>query len=400
MPISFNTLVQAYKKLEFRNNSNEAVYRIKNDEDVELLNEIIKNFDDYAIQETRREKSSNGEMIVYLKVDTPKVSLGILHETVDSYLEHEITNLQKVNLNFFIKENNYNSFDKDSLPEAINSCINIKKFISYLSEAAAYKDITFKKIIFFSKKPFELSLNVSNPDELISYLKHIAKEKQNATKYFCDWLDDTSTSSHIDEKKAILAFVLLDFVSNLPDGICTVTEIVKNISSIYESIQGQYALYLENFQYEKFLAKIEDNVEKFSTKINESLDQSLPQVLGLQIATAAPVILQNDSEIVYMALLAYCIICYVALRAQKVRLDNIQDSLDNFAKNMKIPNALLSKWEPNEKKLRHIFWEQKKLYFVLLVATLLCSCYAAFKIHIVLAGILIVLISLQIKRLL
>ena len=403
MPISFYPLVQLYKKLEFSSNSNEAKYCIKNEEDAQLLDEITRNFDDCAIQETSRRKSNNEIEEVYLNVDTPKISLGSLYETVNSYLGHEIKNLQEVNTDFFIKENKYNSFDKDSLPEVINSCINIKKFISYLSQAAAYKDTIFKRIIFFSKKPFELSLKVSNPDELISYLKSMSKADQDAIKYFYDWLDDASTSSHIDEKKAILAFVLFDFIGNLPDGVCTITEIVKNISSIYESIQGQYALYLENFQYEKFLAKMEDEVEKFSTKISESLDQSLPQILGLQVATAAPAILQNDSDgnnwIIYVALLLYCAICYVALQAQEVRLNNIYYNIVNFSKNMKIPNALLSKWEPNEKNLCHIFRKQKKLYFVLLGATLLCSCYAAFKIHVFVAGILIILISLRIKRL-
>ena len=52
MPISFYTLVQLYKKLEFSSNSNEAKYCIKNEEDTQLLDEITRNFDDFAIQET------------------------------------------------------------------------------------------------------------------------------------------------------------------------------------------------------------------------------------------------------------------------------------------------------------------------------------------------------------
>ena len=62
-------------------------------------------------------------------------------------------------------------------------------------------------------------------------------------------MNDESTSSHIDEKKSILAFVLSDSLSQEAN----LLDVIQNIQHISKSVQAQYALYLENFSYEKFV---------------------------------------------------------------------------------------------------------------------------------------------------
>ena len=68
---------------------------------------------------------------------------------------------------------------------------------------------------------------------------------------FQEWMNDESTSSHIDEKKSILAFVLSDSLSQ--ERPLHLLDVIQNIQHISKSVQAQYASYLENFSYEKFV---------------------------------------------------------------------------------------------------------------------------------------------------
>lgn len=91
-------------------------------------------------------------------------------------------------------------------------------------------------------------------------IRNLDIEKKKIVTDFQAWLNDEETSSHIDEKKSILAFVLSDALPSNANFL----DVIQQISHISEAVQAQYALYLENFSYEKILSKkLEENTEKF-----------------------------------------------------------------------------------------------------------------------------------------
>ena len=124
-------------------------------------------------------------------------------------------------------------------------------------------------------------------------------------------------------KKSILAFVLSD---SLPSD-ANFLNVIQQISKISEAVQAQYALYLENFSYEKFVKKLEENTEKFVGKINDTISKVLPQFLGLPFLTAVPSVLKSgDDWLIYLAFnFILCNMCY-GLTNQKLILDILDKS--------------------------------------------------------------------------
>ena len=73
----------------------------------------------------------------------------------------------------------------------------------------SYTDKTSIKLIFFSKKTFELSFDVSS--DITEFISLLSNLNEDSCKLFIDfkkWLDNEKTSSHIDEKKSKKTLVL------------------------------------------------------------------------------------------------------------------------------------------------------------------------------------------------
>lgn len=127
--------------------------------------------------------------------------------------------------------------------------------------------LLIKNLFSLVKKTFELSIDVTaRLSEFTQIIRNLDIEKRKIVTDFQVWLNDEETSSHIDEKKSILAFVLSDLLPSNANFL----DIIQQISHVSESVQAQYALYLENFSYEKFVKKLEDNTEKFVSKVNDT----------------------------------------------------------------------------------------------------------------------------------
>ncbi|HHV6903881.1 TPA: hypothetical protein ACUMXM_001827, partial [Haemophilus influenzae] len=234
-----------------------------------------------------------------------------------------------------------------------------------------------KKLIFFSKKTFELSIDVTNKlSEFVQIIKNLDISKRKLITDFQEWMNDESTSSHIDEKKSILAFVLSDSLSQEAN----LLDVIQNIQHISESVQAQYALYLENFSYEKFVKKLEENTEKFVSKINDTISKILPQFLGLPFLTAVPSALKSaDNWLIYLALMLYCIICGYGLSNQKLVLDHIRQDVERFESKGKIPEQLKEQWREDKARINKLLRKQRHLYRLLFLSLSSCFSYGFIK---------------------
>ena len=189
-------------------------------------------------------------------------------------------------------------------------------------------------------------------------------------------MNDESTSSHIDEKKSILAFVLSDSLSQEAN----LLDVIQNIQHISKSVQAQYALYLENFSYEKFVKKLEENTEKFVSKINDTISKVLPQFLGLPFLTAVPSALKSgDNWLIYLALIIYCLICGYGLSNQKLILDNLRQDVDRFEEKGKVPEKLKEQWKEDKDRISKLLLKQRHLYRILFISLLFFLSYGIYK---------------------
>lgn len=242
----------------------------------------------------------------------------------------------------------------------------------------AYTDTVNQKLIFFSKRTFELSLNITqNIQEFIDIVQNIGEEDQKAISDFTEWLKDKDTSVHLDEKKAILAFVLADTLPN----DATISTVLLQIQRIGQSVQAQYALYLENFSYEKFIKKLNESKEKFVTRINDTIGKILSQFLSLPLFTAVPAALKSaDHWVVYCAIFIYGIICVVALSNQRKLLKYIEQDIEQYAADNKLPEPLKDEWNQEKQRIIPLINKQLYLYRILFATAILCLIYAVWKL--------------------
>ena len=376
MTITFADLVKIYRQSEFIENSDKAVFYSNSAEDIELLNLLSsdEHYDESGIQTDSNELEASQS--VQLIINSPDLALGRLYDDFEGFVKGDMTHLHNPKMSnkpYFIKSENI-AFDDVEKPQYLLNYEGIKAFLYQLISMASYSDNVNKKLIFFSKKTFELSIDV--PKQLSSFcasLQELDSQKLQLMLDFGDWLNDEKTSSHIDEKKSILAFV---FADTLPQG-ATIIDVLQQIAQIDEAVRKQYALYMENFSYEKFVKKLTENSEKFVSRVNDSISKMLPQFLGLPLLTAIPTALKSgDNWLVYVALCFYCAMCFLGLTYQKQVLDNLRDDVEQFEQKGKVPVQLKPDWQKDKEKIETLLKKQEMLYWLLLVVVGSCFFYA------------------------
>lgn len=139
-------------------------------------------------------------------------------------------------------------------------------------------------------------------------------------------------------------------------------------------------MYLENFSYSKFVKKLEENNEKFVTRINDTISKILPQLLGLPfLAAIITAFRAEDNLFVYSALFVYSLVSILALGYQKTILDDISDEINTYDKNGNVPEELKRRWIEYKFRFDKLVRKQKTLYYVLYISALICLLYSLYK---------------------
>lgn len=385
----FSKLIDVYRKAEGSCHAPTVNYRIDSDDDIALITDITsdQNYDNTHVDVDV--KSLIVGTTVQLDIKQPDPNLGRTFKKFKDFIKGDFPRVLSSNniskTPYYIEDINYSSQD-DITPDTIKAYNSIQKLLSCLASMSAYLDSANRKIIFVGKQTFELHYDISN--DLVAFEKILEGLSQNSGKKlqvieeFCNWLDVSDVNRHSNERKSILASVLFDIqAGSKPLGIC---EVIENVERLYTSAKGQFDNYLEDFKYEKFVQKLEENSEKFISRVNDSISKVLSQVLALPIAAAAPVILKgqgNSNEIViYLALLVYATICYFALSTQKAVLDHLDSEVKNFGKEGKLPKSLDEKWTIEKKKILLLIDKQTHLYWIMRGIIYIVIVYSSFKI--------------------
>lgn len=378
MIITFSDLVKIYRESEPIEGSDKRAFCPKTEEQLDLFNQLLSD-ENYVNAALEADNKPELGITVSLTFGTPKLQFGRFFKKLDDLIKFDIAQLNNKSLSqspFFIEYENIASFD-ENIP-VLDSYRVVMTFLQQLITMDSYTDVVNKKLIFFSKKTFELSIDVTTRlSEFTQIIRKLDVEKRKIMTDFRVWLSDEKTSSHIDEKKSILAFVL----SNTLSSNANFVDVIQQISHISEVVQAQYALYLENFSYEKFVKKLEENTEKFVSKINDTISKVLPQFLALPFLTAVPAVLKsNDNWLVYIALIIYCIMCFYGLTNQKLILDHLRQDIELFENRGKIPETLRNQWNEDKSRINKLIKKQRHLYRVLLLALIGCFCYGVIKL--------------------
>jgi hypothetical protein len=377
MSVTFSDLIQIYRESEPLIGVEKRLFCIQTEQQLDILNQLLSD-DNYENTVLESENTLELGAKVNLIFGTPKPQFGRFFNKLDDFIKGDITQFNNdalSNAPYFIKSENLASFD-ENVP-ILKSYQVVRGFLRQLIAMDSYTDVVNKKLIFFSKKTFELSIDVTiKLNEFIQLIRDLDDEQRKLINDFQEWLNDEETSSHTDEKKSILAFVLSD---SLPSD-ANFSDVIQQIARISESVQAQYALYLENFSYEKFVKKLEENTEKFVTKINDTISKVLPQFLGLPFLTAVPSALKSaDNWLIYLSLMLYCIICGYGLSNQKLVLDHIRQDVERFESKGKIPEKLKEQWKEDKARINKLLRKQRHLYRLLFLSLASCFSYGFIK---------------------
>ncbi|WP_051940439.1 hypothetical protein [Stenoxybacter acetivorans] len=212
---------------------------------------------------------------------------------------------------------------------------------------------------------------------LLTVLRQLDSQKVAVIKAFRRWLQEDE-GKHTEEKKAIVASVLCNLFKE--NQYIDFYEVIKNIDKIDKEVRGQYSLYLENFSYGAFVKKLEENGEKFISRINDTLNKILSQVLALPIAALALKTWSDGTTPAYFALLAYGLICGLALISQALILDHLKSEVSKFEQDGKVAEALKKQWHDNKKHIDNLIKWQWGLACILEITILTCLLFALHKI--------------------
>ena len=388
MTINFSDLVTLYRKVDLKE-STQAECCIENDTTLSLIKNLTS--DNNSVK-TRINilggKLQVGE-IINLEIRQPELSLGWLYDSSDKFIKGDfvrsLPNDKADRKPYYIKDIKYYSEDTNT-PKIIVAYKAVRELLIRLESMSSYLDDSGRKIIFVGKQTFELHYDVSSNlvafKTILEGLANNSENKLKTIKNFCKWLDVDDVNRHSNEKKSILASVLSDIqTGSQPLEICTV---IENIERLYAAAQGQFDNYLEDFKYEKFVQKLEENSEKFISRVNDSISKVLSQILALPIAAAAPVILKGSSSnsqvIIYIALLVYAIICSFALSTQKAVLNNLISEVKGFETQGKLPKSLKDRWVIEKAKICDLIEKQTHLYWVMIAVVYIVIAYSLYNI--------------------
>lgn len=387
MSATFSDLVQIYRKTELINGSALRAFYIQTEEQLNILNQLLsdENYNNTALSTKNELKLGS---TVNLNFGTPKPQFGRFCDTLDDLIKSDFAQFNNPALfqaPFFIVSDNI-SFD-ENVP-IIKSYQLVKDFLQQLIKICSHINVLNRKLIFYSSKTFELSIDVGDKlSEFAQSIRELNDDECKKIKELQNWFNDEITKNHFSEKKSILIYVLhnrfssKDELSETKFAEANFFDVIKNIEKISKEVYVQYGLYLENFSYEKFIDKLGKNTDAFINKINDTTSKVQLQFLGLPFLTAVPSALKSwDNCFIYLALILYCVIYGLALYNQKFILDNIKQDVEDFENKGKIPEDLRNEWEKNKNRINKSLSNQLCLYKVLCISLIPFLFYGVWKL--------------------
>ena len=235
-------------------------------------------------------------------------------------------------------------------------------------------------LFFFGKNVVQIVCTFKKEDRYMAMthlMQEMTEDELTELREMAQWLQE---KPHSQEKRQILASVLAAAsVDN--NYIWNIVGLLADFPRLAKEIRGQYALYMEDFSYDKFVKKLEENSDKFVARINDTLGKILSQVLALPVATTALNVFAKEGNLFgYIALLLYALICLFSLRYQTVVLDHLRKELDDYSASGKIPTALKAQWQTKSGQLRKLFYWQYALAVVMGITIFLCILYVEYHV--------------------
>ncbi|MGR3897121.1 hypothetical protein [Pseudomonas sp. 1176_21] len=208
---------------------------------------------------------------IEMRVDSPRLGLGILANSFSDYLSRAGVALKEKN-HFFLKDCSFYSKD-DVVPLEVVSYRSVLRFIGLLEESAYYLDEKAEALIFYKDGRFEVPVKYGHQD--VSVFDNAALEKLHVLM---------SGKLHEEQKRSLLAETVIELTASLSPSE-RFSYLVKNIDELYSKAQVGYNLFSTDFTYEKAKEEVHTFKLETTSRLHKVISEIQTQLLGIPIAT-------------------------------------------------------------------------------------------------------------------
>ncbi|WP_104713134.1 hypothetical protein [Helicobacter cetorum] len=316
---------------------------------------------------------------ILFSFENTKPTFGRICSNFEEFIKGDLANICEAEIfqaPFYICDLNYCSVNTEN--ETINKYFIFRTLILNLIENAKYYDKSNQALIFVGKKIIEIKLfNDSLADTLQEITQNQCKSMKNLSKFLqqntCEKCQNNE--EHSKEKRAVLTSSLIDYLEEV-----SITNLIAKIEKIDCEVEKSYALYLENFSYSKVIAKLDEQVEKFNTRVTDTTHKlwnyflALPFFIGISQA-----LYKNPNMEVFIFFIVYCFICNLVLQYQNDLLSYTEKDVNNYEEKL-TSKEMQEKWKQHKEHILELISKQYRLFKILKIILVIFLIYVIWKI--------------------
>ncbi|PKR55485.1 hypothetical protein [Thalassospira marina] len=271
--VNFHQLIEIYRNINFKGDGRDGVLTIASEEILELLHKIETDDETFhdsniVLPESPADLSVGDK--INIEVHAPRMSVGLLLDTVDDFLNSPSARLREPQ-NYYIISDGIHTENAENSP-IIDKYRKIIKIIDTLSAAASYVDETKSELIFIGNGKFSVPLTYT-ADTIENF-------KEDHFEHFKEIFLDTV---HKDQKLILLSESIMNLTASQPEKE-RISFIIQNIDILIDEIKKGYRLFASSFSYAKIRSEIEAAKVEYISKIHKTFADIQGQLLGIPIA--------------------------------------------------------------------------------------------------------------------
>ncbi|HBR2359743.1 hypothetical protein AAHV69_27050 (plasmid) [Klebsiella pneumoniae] len=269
MTISFETLTDLYRRMEFREECRVGSLSLSDQPDCDLISRLLDDQGEYGLS-VESGTISPGSSIT-LRIAPPRKGLGVVFATYNSLLSDPKNQCQEP-AKYFILEAKFR-YDDAQVPAFINNYRAILKFVDLLKQTAAYFDGSTYQLVFLRKEVIKLSPLFSA--ETVQNLK-----RDHLDNLIACFNDDT----HKDQKLDILIESIQAVCEDI-DPQRMFAFLLDNIQRLHEKFLKGYRIYSSGFSYDKVMDQLRTAKVEEMGKIHKAFSDIQNHILGIPVAS-------------------------------------------------------------------------------------------------------------------
>lgn len=269
MTISFETLTELYRRMDFREEYRVGSLLLSDQQDCDLVSRLLVDPGEYGLS-VESGTVSPGSMVTF-RIALPRKGLGVVFTTYKSLLSSPKNQCQEPT-NYFILEAKFLNDDAE-IPAFIDSYRAILKFVDVLKQIAAYFDNSTCQLVFLRKEVIKLSPLFSV--ETVQSLKR---------DHLDNLIDCFNDETHKDQKLDILIDSIQAVCENI-DPQRMFAFLLDNIQRLHEQFLKGYRIYSSGFSYDKVMDQLRTAKVEEMGKIHKAFSDIQNHILGIPVAS-------------------------------------------------------------------------------------------------------------------